>query len=39
MPRKKIPAKIEGMINSIGLAILFIFMIIVLFKDTFSLIF
>lgn len=37
--RKKIPAKIEAMINSIGLAILFIFMIIVLFKDTISLIF
>ena len=37
--RKKIPAKIEGMINGIGLAILFIFMIIVLFKDAFSLIF
>ena len=37
--RKKIPAKIEGMINAIGLAILFTFMIIVLFKDTISLIF
>ena len=37
--RKKIPAKIEGIINSVGLAILFVFMIIVLFKDTFALIF
>lgn len=37
--RKKIPAKIEGMINAIGLAILFVFMIIILFKDTFTLIF
>lgn len=37
--RKKIPAKIEGIINAVGLAILFTFMIIVLFKDTFSLIF
>lgn len=37
--RKKIPAKIEGMINAIGLVILFTFMIIVLFKDTISLIF
>ena len=37
--RKKIPAKIEGIINAIGLAILFTFMIIVLFKDVFALIF
>ena len=37
--RKKIPAKIEGIINAVGLAILFTFMIIVLFKDTISLIF
>ena len=37
--RKKIPEKIEGIINAIGLAILFTFMIIVLFKDTFALIF
>lgn len=37
--RKKLPAKIEGMINAIGLAILFTFMIIVLFKDVFALIF
>ena len=37
--RKKIPAKIEGIINAVGLAILFTFMIIILFKDTFALIF
>ena len=37
--RKKIPAKIEGMINGIGLMILFGLMILVLFKDVFSLIF
>lgn len=37
--RKKIPARIEAIINSIGLAILFTLMIIVLFKDTISLIF
>lgn len=37
--RKKIPTRIEGMINAIGLAILFVFMIIVLFKDVFMLIF
>ena len=37
--RKKIPERIEGMINAIGLAILFAFMIIILFKDAFTLIF
>ena len=37
--KKKIPANIEGMINAIGLAILFAFMIIILFKDAFMLIF
>ncbi len=37
--RKKIPARIEGIINAVGLAILFTFMIIVLLKDTFALIF
>ena len=37
--RKKIPARIEAIINSVGLAILFTLMIIVLFKDTISLIF
>ena len=37
--RKKIPAKIEGIINAVGFAILFTFMIIVLFKDAISLIF
>lgn len=37
--RKKIPPKIEGIINGAGLAILFVFMIIVLLKDTISLIF
>ena len=37
--RKKIPPNVEGVINAIGLAILFTFMIIVLFKDTFALIF
>ena len=37
--RKKIPAKVEGMINGIGLAILFAVMILVLFKDVITLIF
>ena len=37
--RKKIPAKVEGMINAIGLLILFALMIVILFKDTFMLIF
>ena len=37
--RKKIPPKIEGMINGIGLLILFALMIVILFKDTFMLIF
>lgn len=37
--RKKIPAKIEGMINAIGLMILFGLMILVLFKDVFTLLF
>ena len=37
--RKKIPARIEGMINAIGLMILFALMIVILFKDTFMLIF
>ena len=36
---KKLPAKIEGIINAVGLAILFTLMIIILFKDTFALIF
>lgn len=37
--RKKIPPNIEGIINAIGLAILFTLMIVILFKDTFMLIF
>lgn len=37
--RKKIPAKIEGMINGIGFIILLTLMVLVLFKDTFTLIF
>ena len=37
--RKKLPAKIEGMINSVGLIILFILMILILFKDVIALIF
>lgn len=37
--RKKLPAKVEGVINGIGLMILFTLMILILFKDTFSLIF
>ena len=37
--RKKVPAKIEGIINSVGLIILFSLMVLVLFKDTVSLIF
>ena len=37
--RKKIPAKIEGVINAVGLMILFALMIVILFKDTFMLIF
>ena len=37
--RKKIPAKIEGMINGIGLMILFALMILVLFKDVLALLF
>lgn len=37
--RKKIPAKIEGIINTVGLLILFTLMIVILFKDTFALIF
>ena len=37
--RKKLPAKVEGIINAVGLAILFTLMIIILFKDTFALIF
>ena len=37
--RKKIPPNIEGIINAIGLAILFTLMIVILFTDTFRLIF
>lgn len=37
--RKKIPAKVEGVINTVGLFILFALMIVILFKDTISLIF
>ena len=37
--RKKIPERIEGIINAVGLAILFTFMIVILFKDAFMLIF
>lgn len=37
--RKKIPARIEGVINAVGLMILFALMIVILFKDTFMLIF
>ena len=37
--RKKIPDRIEGIINAVGLAILFTLMIVILFKDTFMLIF
>ena len=37
--RKKIPARIEGLINTIGFTILFAFMIFILFKDAFALIF
>ena len=36
---KKIPAKIEGIINTVGITILFALMILILFKDTISLIF
>ena len=36
---KKLPAKVEAMINGIGITILFALMILILFKDTFSLIF
>ena len=37
--RKKIPANIEGIINTVGLSILFVLMIVILFKDAFMLIF
>ena len=37
--RKKIPAKIEAIINTVGLMILFTLMIVILFKDAFMLIF
>ena len=37
--RKKIPPKVEAMITGIGIMILFAFMILILFKDTFMLIF
>ena len=37
--RKKLPAKIEGMINGVGLIILFALMILILFKDVIALIF
>ena len=37
--RKKIPANVEGIINAVGLAILFTLMIVILFKDAFMLIF
>lgn len=37
--RRKIPAKIEGMINAIGLMLLLGLMIVILFKDTLALIF
>jgi regulator of sigma E protease len=36
---KKIPTKIEGIINTVGITILFALMILILFKDTISLIF
>ena len=37
--KKKIPEKVEGYINAVGFAILIIFMIIVAFKDVFTIIF
>ena len=37
--RKKIPAKVEAMINGIGITILFALMILILFKDVFALLF